>query len=542
MNSDDPLIRLVAERNPVPDADALTGEERATADALRERISRSAPDRVGGRRRMRHLAIASAGVVPVVVVLALVLGVRGSVGPASRGGGHGALTVANPGAAQTLLVIGSDHRAGEPYRFANTDTILLVRLTPGASTVTLLSVPRDLEVQIGQGGTSETAKINSAYGVGGPFLLSSILRTQVFPGLRINHIIDLNFAGFADIVNALGCVDSDVDRRYYNNTAQTDYSSIDIQPGYQPLCGTQALQFVRFRHTDSDIVRDARQRDFVDWLKGEYPVSDLIAHRDQLVKIFGEHAQTDAGLHSLDGVLNLFEVALGLARDPVRQIPFPAIFGPCGGTGTANGVANQAPCYVTATRAGEAAAYRDFLAPSRRPASRPAAPATRPSAAGMIADPADGQAQAAALSGSGLPVYYPTRIRAGSEYCSSTTANCDEYPNPQREYAGAYPRQYTIDADGRSYPSYRMTLVINSALGEYYGVQATTWLDPPILRNPTRTQDVDGRQLQEYGDGTRLSLVAFHTATATYWISNTLTDTIPAAQLIAIAASMRLAG
>jgi polyisoprenyl-teichoic acid--peptidoglycan teichoic acid transferase len=87
-----------------------------------------------------------------------------------------------------------------------------------------------------------------------------------------------------------------------------------------------------------------------------------------------------------------------------------------------------------------------------------------------------------------------------------------------------------------------MTLVLNAALGEYYGVQGTTWPDPPILAHPIRTQTVNGRQLREYGTGAQLSLVAFRTSTGTYWISNTLTDSIPSAQLVAIAASMRPAG
>ena len=73
-------------------------------------------------------------------------------------------------------------------------------------------------------------------------------------------------------MNAIGCVYTDVDHRYYNNTLQTDYSSIDLQAGYQKLCGTDALSFVRFRHTDSDIVRNARQQDFIRWAKDQYGV------------------------------------------------------------------------------------------------------------------------------------------------------------------------------------------------------------------------------------------------------------------------------
>jgi hypothetical protein len=84
-----------------------------------------------------------------------------------------------------------------------------------------------------------------------------------------------------------------------------------------------------------------------------------------------------------------------------------------------------------------------------------------------------------------------------------------------------------------------MTLALNQTQGEYYGVQGTTWPDPPILRHPSRVETVNGRRLEEFGTGSQLSLVAFRTAHGTYWISNTLTNAIPSRELIAIAASMR---
>ena len=84
-----------------------------------------------------------------------------------------------------------------------------------------------------------------------------------------------------------------------------------------------------------------------------------------------------------------------------------------------------------------------------------------------------------------------------------------------------------------------MTLVIKPAFGEYYGVQGTTWTDPPILAHPTRTELLGGKRLLEFYNGGKLSLVAWKTSGAAYWVSNTLTDTIPARQLLAIAASLQ---
>ena len=115
--------------------------------------------------------------------------------------------------------------------------MMLVRLDPASATINLLSIPRDLEVQLYSGGGA--GRLNAANSIGGPNLLIRILSTQVFPGLQVNHIIDVNFGGFEALVNSVGCVYVDVDHRYYNNTAYTNYSSIDLKPGYQKLCGSR---------------------------------------------------------------------------------------------------------------------------------------------------------------------------------------------------------------------------------------------------------------------------------------------------------------
>ncbi len=434
------------------------------------------------------------------------------------------VAVANPGSPQTILVIGSDHRAGEPYRAANTDTMMLVRLDPLSSTINVVSVPRDLKVLLpGTGGQYES-KLNAAYSVGGPNLLVKVLKHQVFPGLKINHIVDVNFGGFEALVNAIGCVYTDVDHRYYNNTVYTDYSSINLQPGYQRLCGADALSFVRFRHTDNDIVRNARQQDFIRWAKSGYSPSQLVTDRDKLVKIFGEHAQTDHNLHTTDGLINLFNLVAFSAGHTIKQVKFPAIFLPC-----------LPACYVGANPGAERATFRQFMTPTiskhSSAAKKPRAPNS--TAGAMItADPTDGKAQAAALGHTGMTVYYPRVIGAGSQYC--TNATCTIGP-----IANSYPRAYTIRDPARNrHAAYRMTLVINPSLGQYYGVQGTTWQTPPILNGTHQTRTVNGKQLMIYFNGHKITLVAWRTSQGTYWISNTLTDDLSNQTIVAIAASL----
>ena len=454
---------------------------------------------------------------------------------------HSNVTIANPGNPQTLLLIGSDHRAGEPFSAANTDTMMLVRLDPNSSTINVLSVPRDLKVEVPQGGgVASTAKLNSAYSVGGPGLLVKILKTQVFPGLQVNHVIDVNFRGFSDMVDAIGCVYTDVDHRYYNNTALTGYSSIDIQPGYQKLCGNNqsasgALAFVRFRHTDTDIVRNARQQDFLRWAKSQFSSSTLLSARDRLMRIFGANSQTDADLHTTDGLINLFNLVVFAAGHTVKQIPFPAILPPCLPTA----------CFVLADPGAEQHAYHEFITPTTGPAAPRPGPASAPRpgphkpgpppASNTFADIAGGEAQAAALGHAGLAVYFPKLLANGSEYCSGETGNCPA----EISTTGSYPRAYLIhDQSGGSQPSYRMTVALDPSSGEYYGVQGTTWQNPPILGSPTETRTVNGKRLMLFFNGHKLSLAAWRTPHGVYWISNTLTDSLSNAQMLAIAGSL----
>ncbi|MBV9336800.1 MAG: LCP family protein [Solirubrobacterales bacterium] len=486
------------------------------------------------------------------------------------------VSIPNPGSPQTLLLVGSDHRAGTPWSSANTDTMMLVRLDPSSSTINLLSVPRDLKVQIPEGGVPVTDRLNAAYSIGGPNLLVKILQEQVFQGVKINHIIDINFGGFEQLINAIGCVYTDVDHRYYNNTAVTDYSSIDVQPGYQKLCGADALSFVRFRHSDSDIVRNARQQDFIRWAKSQFSQDQIVSERDVLLKIFGVHAQTDHNLHTTDGLINLFDLVAFSAVHSIKQVPFPAVPLPCNpAPAQGNAAAAQSPCYVTADPGAEQGAFHQFMTPSK-PQPAPAAgsasasagasssaaaggsaspsaggagghggssskqgPGNAASAPGLTADVGDGVGQANALGPLGIPIYFPKLIRAGSSYCSSNTNACPlETASP-----GSYPRAYLLhDRQGIAHYAYRMTLVMNPSLGQYYGVQGTTWQDPPILSSPSGTRLAGGRQLLLYANGGRLTLVAWRTPQGVYWISNTLTDDLSNQQMIAIAASLTPAG
>jgi polyisoprenyl-teichoic acid--peptidoglycan teichoic acid transferase len=426
------------------------------------------------------------------------------------------LAETDPGEPQTLMLLGSDRRPRdnqEGAAGARSDTIMLVRLDPDKEAIAIMSLPRDLKVEIPGRGTD---KLNMAYKYGGPRLTLRTVKRMT--GLPINHVINVNFRGFWRAVNAVGCVYADIDRRYYNDLAEFTY--INLQPGYQRMCGTDALQYVRFRHEDNDLVRSARQQDFLRLAKQQVTSSELFEKRDRLLKIFGRNTTTDEGLRSRSEVLRLLKLVLGTAGLPIREVHFEGHVGPTYVEASNRQVQRLVDEFLqvedTPGPRGELRAQRTN--PRRNRRKRPT-----PVELGLENATTFGQEQALlaveAGAGGSLPVLYPKLRMRGSIYVDQ-------------------PRVYKLlGTDSKRYGAYRMVLRLD--FGEYYGVQGLTWKDPPILEDPTEVRRVGRREYELHYDGDRLRLVAWRTPKAVYWISNTLLLTLSERQMLAIARSTR---
>jgi len=430
--------------------------------------------------------------------------------------GKDTLASTDPGEPQTLLILGSDQRPKnnvEGGSGARSDTIMLVRLNPQKEATAIMSLPRDLKVNIPGHGVD---KINASYEIGGPQL--TVDTVKQLTGLPINHVINVTFKGFWRAVNAIGCVYTDVDRDYFNESAEFTY--INIDPGYQRLCARKALQYVRFRHTDTDLVRSARQQDFLRQMKQQVTYTELIGKHDRLVKIFGRNTATDPELRSTSEVLRLLKLALFSATKPIQEIHFEGEIG---------------PSFVEASNAQVKKLVQRFLdvrespgprgtAPGERAARRPrrtrrAQPLNLYDASVTGKDQALQAVQAGA--GGSLPVYYPTLLR-----------NSSQFAQPPRVYK-------LMGTDGKRYGAFRMVVRRTDANGEYYGLQGTTWKNPPILDSPSETRKVGRREFKLFFAGDRLRLVAWQTPKATYWISNTLLQTLDKKQMMGIARSTK---
>jgi LCP family protein required for cell wall assembly len=205
--------------------------------------------------------------------------------------------------AAIALVIGYDHRAGiESGNPSLSDTLMLIRADPLTKTISLLSFPRDLDVPIYCSETpSGVDRINSAYSRCNA--KGTLLTVKHLTGLPVNYLITVNFHGFKQVVDTLGGIWMDVDRRYYNkNTGQyyNNFANINLQPGYQQLSGQQALDFVRFRHTDSDLTRVARQQAFVRAFKEQVAHTLSFKKIPNLVDTITKNIEVGEGGHALN--------------------------------------------------------------------------------------------------------------------------------------------------------------------------------------------------------------------------------------------------
>jgi LCP family protein required for cell wall assembly len=475
------------------------------------------------------------------------------------------VTPADAGKPQTLLLVGSDHRYGDAGDDARSDTMMLVRLDPKQQATAVLSIPRDLRVEIPGHGTD---KINAAYSFGGLDLtartVKQLLSTPGHP-FKINHVVGVSFTGFRNVVDYLNCVYTDVDRRYYHSNLglppSQQYSEIDIQPGYQKLCGTKALEYVRFRHLDNDIVRAARQQDFLRDTKDQMAGRDLLGDMKPLLKIFAKATEFDSSLEHSSALLRLAKLAIFSTGHPVLQFDFPATFvdspstapaGVAGATGAAGTAATAVGLgsYVTATPEEIAAIVDKFMhakapsaakkkkvtkdAPSsststkKKTKSKKAAVVTAASYGLVDATTAGENLAAAALvqHHGKIPFYLPHWLTPRGQYPQSTT----NAPSP---------RFYTIkDRAGRPHAAYRLVVAENVVLGQYYGIQGTTWKAPPILADATDTKTMRGRKYKLGWDGTQLRVVAWTTKSGTYWISNTLSMALTNKEMLGIAYSL----
>jgi polyisoprenyl-teichoic acid--peptidoglycan teichoic acid transferase len=184
-----------------------------------------------------------------------------------------------------VLVLGVDARpkAAREYVGTRSDTMMVVQVTPETGRVELLSIPRDLLVEL-RPGTQD--RINTAYAYGGVELARDVV--EGLTGIPIDHYAIVDFKGFEDVIDAMGGVEVDVE-----DEVPPKY---EIQDGPQTLNGRQALFYARYRGTaGGDLDRIQHQQRLIAALRGQALQLNTLTKVPQIVGVLMQHVSTDVG-------------------------------------------------------------------------------------------------------------------------------------------------------------------------------------------------------------------------------------------------------
>ena len=191
---------------------------------------------------------------------------------------------------KNIVVMGCDIRKDDVGR---SDTLFVVMLDKSKKNAALLSVPRDTRVKIKGHGWD---KINAAFAYGGQKLTRETV--QDFLGIKLDNYVLVDFRGFKGLVDAVGGVDINVEKRMYYYDPYDGFE-IDLRPGMQHMDGKTAMQYVRYRDEEGDIGRIRRQQKFLMALYRHIASKNIIAKIPGVSKQIMSMVKTDLSLKEM---------------------------------------------------------------------------------------------------------------------------------------------------------------------------------------------------------------------------------------------------
>ena len=233
---------------------------------------------------------------------------------------------------RNILLIGSDQRQGNAARRiqgARSDTTILLHLAADRKSAVLVSIPRDLIVDIpgckrpdGTRTTPQTTRFNAAYALAGP--ACTIRTVEKITDIRIDHHVVIDFRGFRHMVDALDGVEICLPER-----VDDDKSSLHLDAGRQTVRGADALAYVRTRYQlgdGSDLSRIDRQQAFLSSMVKKVSSRGLLLRPDRLVSFLDAATKsitTDPGLASLNDLRKLAQSVQDMETDAVTFVTVP---------------------------------------------------------------------------------------------------------------------------------------------------------------------------------------------------------------------------
>lgn len=233
--------------------------------------------------------------------------------------------------AMNFLVLGSDSRDPDNSSGSRTDTIILIHLAKDRSSAQLVSIPRDTWLHVpkskdGKHGDVD-AKINAAYAWGSvPLMVQTV---EGFTGVRIDHVAMIDFAGFKEIVDALGGVEIDVEQAFTSTHSLNSDGKRAFAQGRQMMDGAAALDYARERYAfkDGDFARIRHQQQVIRAILDRASSGGMTGSAAQL----NSFLRATADAVSVDETLNIFDTALEMRHLRGENLTFHT--SPTKGTG-----------------------------------------------------------------------------------------------------------------------------------------------------------------------------------------------------------------
>ena len=193
----------------------------------------------------------------------------------------------------TIMIMGVDERGDDVGR---SDTLMIATIDPKKDQAALLSVPRDTRVKIKGHGYD---KINAAYAYGGHDLTKNTVES--FLSVPMDHYVIINIQAFQRIIDAIGGIDIDVEKRMYYEDPWDDDGGlvINLKPGMQHMDGKTAITYVRYRDEEGDIGRIARQQKFMKAVMEKVTSPSIITSLPSIIKEVMSSVKTDLSFRQM---------------------------------------------------------------------------------------------------------------------------------------------------------------------------------------------------------------------------------------------------
>ena len=436
-----------------------------------------------------------------------------------------------------ILVLGVDRQPTNQGEFIRSDSMMLIHADPDENYLSILSLPRDLRVEVPGNGIQ---KLNWAYSHGGADL--AIQTVKELTGVNITEYVEIDFQAFRDLTEEVGGVYVDVDKRYFNGDPQ--FELINLLPGYQRLSGEDALDYVRYRlDTNLDFGRMDRQQRFFTALREEAMGWDLAFKLPGLVGALFDNVKMTLGTNDI--IELAYWAVTDLDGSRIRQVTV------IGSIKTIDGVS-----YVVLPDGTLEDAVEDFMTPPET-----AAESTTVSSVTTTETTDDTETTDTTEEGEdGGPT--TSTDEEGSEFITDP----DEIPDADmwRDVADKAPFQvlapgylpegydfvdrhpledaaaYNIVVGDEVEKALKFVYQLTrngEKLDQYLGIMETTWLDAPAA-SPGREVEVDGIVYTVVGTSQSIDHVWWKKDGVLYWVSNTLSYVLHSSELLKVAQSM----